>query len=310
MGHVLTCTVSPSTLMAKEMRHFPSMKFPSDEWEAGIRSFAEIKEANLKALYKATLKEKTADLCDVWSDDLGSMVLHFVRMAILLGESEPPQAPEDWSKPTIALKMDIPERLDKPNKTHHFSLEAEIRNLSALHLLHLGFQGVMKNLKQRDEVHDFDDIQRLAGDLLLANCPEVCRTFYHPSVQQALDSIDQNSPWRDDHIHRAIEAISNLEENRDLAGEAASRLAAMRVDIESRHLLLGQIRRRFRAFIIDEAQDNSPLQWRLLSRLWGPREVREEEGPRADTPGNQPYAMSETLSRASMHSDRRRSQDS
>ena len=84
MGHVLTCTVSPSTLMAKEMRHFPSMKFPSDEWEAGIRSFAEIKEANLKALYKATLKEKTADLCDVWSDDLGSMVLHFVRMAILL----------------------------------------------------------------------------------------------------------------------------------------------------------------------------------------------------------------------------------
>ena len=38
------------------------------------------------------------------------------------------------------------------------------------------------------------------------------------------------------------------------------------------HDLLKKIRRRYRAFIIDEAQDNSPLQWRLLSRLWGERE--------------------------------------
>ena len=84
MGHVLTCTVSPTTLMAKEMRHFPRLKLPSDEWEAGIRSFADIKDANLKALYKNTLKEKTAELSGIWSDELGSMVLHFVRMAILL----------------------------------------------------------------------------------------------------------------------------------------------------------------------------------------------------------------------------------
>ena len=72
MGHVLTCTVSPTTLMAKEMRHFPRLKLPSDEWEAGIRSFADIKDANLKALYKTTLKEKTAELSGIWSDELGS----------------------------------------------------------------------------------------------------------------------------------------------------------------------------------------------------------------------------------------------
>ena len=65
-------------------------------------------------------------------------------------------------------------------------MDAEIQNLRDLNLLHLGFQGVMKNLKQRDGVHDFDDIQRLAGDLLLANCPEVCRMFYHPSIQREL----------------------------------------------------------------------------------------------------------------------------
>ena len=144
MGHVLTCTVSPTTLMAKEMRHFPRLKLPSDEWEAGIRSFADIKDANLKALYKTTLKDKSAELSGIWSDELGGMVLHFVRMAILLGESEPPQVPDDWSKPIIALEMNTPERLENPNKHHHFSLEAEIQNLRDLHLLHLGFQGVIK----------------------------------------------------------------------------------------------------------------------------------------------------------------------
>ena len=284
MGHMLTCTVSPSSLMTKEMKHFPGLKLPSDEWDAGVRSYAQIKDANLKALYKTNVGEKTTELSSIWSDELGNIVLHFVRIAILLGESKPPQVPSTWSKPTVKLPVELPASLEKPNKTHHFSLEAEIQNITDLHLLHLGFQGVLKNLKMRDEVHDFDDIQRLAGDLLLANCPEVCRTFYHPSVQQALDSIDQERPWRDDHVDRALEAVSVLEENRDLAGEAASRLAAMRTDIESRQLLLGQIRRRFRAFIIDEAQDNSPLQWRLLSRLWGPRELRDDDAPRPDTP--------------------------
>ena len=284
MGHLLTCTVSQSSLMTKEMKHFPGMKLPSDEWDAGIKSYAEIKDPNLKALYKTNVRGKATELSSIWSDELGSIVLHFVRIALLLGESKPPHVPDGWSKPTVKLPAELPDRLEKPNKTHHFSLEAEIQNLKDLHLLHLGFQGVMKNLKLRDDVHDFDDIQRLAGDLLLANCPEVCRTFYHPSVQQALDSIDQERPWRDDHVHRALKALSVLEENPELAGEAASRLVAMRADIESRHLLLGQIRRRFRAFIIDEAQDNSPLQWRLLSRLWGPRELRDEDAPRPDTP--------------------------
>ena len=47
---------------------------------------------------------------------------------------------------------------------------------------------------------------------------------------------------------------------------------------------LKSIRRRFRAFIIDEAQDNSPLQWRLLARLWGPREIKPGENGIPETP--------------------------
>ena len=61
-------------------------------------------------------------------------------------------------------------------------------------------------------------------------------------------------------------------------------MGAIRADLESRYHLLREIRRRYRAFIIDEAQDNSPLQWRLLSRLWGPREFREGEKTEPDTP--------------------------
>ena len=284
MGHVLTCIVSPSTLMGKEMKFFPRMKLPSDSWPAGVRSYSEIKDKNLKSSHTSTMKSKISELQRIWSDDLGTMMLHFVRTAIILDESKPPEVPPAWEPPFNALPTEIPERLDNPKKNHHFSLEAEIQNLRDLHLLHLGFQGVMKNLKQRDEVHDFDDIQRLAGDLLLANCPEICRTFYHPSVQMELDSISPDSPWRDDHISRAMDAISKLELEPESAGAWASKLGAIRADLESRRQLLEEIRRRYRAFIIDEAQDNSPLQWRLLSRLWGPREVREGDPPKPDTP--------------------------
>ena len=284
MGHVLTCIVSPSTLMGKEMRFFPGMKLPSDSWPAGVRSYAEIKDKNLKSAYTSTMKSKISELQRIWSDDMGSMMLHFVRTAIILEESKPPEVSLDWEPPSHALPTEIPERLDNPKKNHHFSLDAEIQNLRDLNLLHLGFQGVMKNLKQRDEVHDFDDIQRLAGDLLLANCPEVCRMFYHPSIQRELDSISPDSPWRDDHISRAMDALSKLELDTESAGAWASKLGATRIDLESRRHLLEEIRRRYRAFIIDEAQDNSPLQWRLLSRLWGPREVREGDPPKPDTP--------------------------
>ena len=100
-------------------------------------------------------------------------------------------------------------------------------------------------------MHDFDDIQALAGDLLLSNCPEVCRKFYPKSVIRELDSIGED-PWRDDHIDRAFEEISILEKNPILAGESASNLGVIRQDLERRLELLRNIRRRYMAFIIDE----------------------------------------------------------
>ncbi|GIT41598.1 MAG: hypothetical protein Ct9H300mP10_06080 [Methanobacteriota archaeon] len=102
-------------------------------------------------------------------------------------------------------------------------------------------------------------------------------------MQQALDSMAE-ATWRDDHILDAFAELERLEADPSRAGEAASNLGAIRADLESRHELLRSIRRRYRAFIIDEAQDNSPLQWRLLSRLWGERRVDEGEPSAPDTP--------------------------
>ena len=283
MAKILMCIVSPSSMYNKKMTFLPRLKLPSGGWESGIRSHADISDKTIKDRFKREMKNHKSELDRIWSDDLGVMVLHFVRISSLLDGAKPPHTPPDWGPPSLPLAKEIPERPEDPKKNYHFSLESEIQNLRDLQLLHQGFQGVLKNLKLRNEVHDFDDIQRMAGDLLLTNCPEVCRAFYHPTVQQALDSLE-TSPWRDDHIISALEAIKRLEENPNSAGHSQASLGAMRADLEARYSILGDIRRRFRAFIIDEAQDNSPLQWRLLSRLWGPRQEKEGDPVKPDTP--------------------------
>jgi superfamily I DNA/RNA helicase len=65
-----------------------------------------------------------------------------------------------------------------------------------------------------------------------------------------------------------------------LTAEEATRLFE---DLHNRFMRLGEIRARYRAFIIDEAQDNSAQQWRLLGRLWGDRTLPEGREP-PDTP--------------------------
>jgi len=283
MGQVLVCTVSKSTLMSKKMTFFPRNQFPSDDWAPGVESYSKISDKNTKENFLMLLKEQISSFGEIWSGETDRILLHFVRATITLENSKPPGVSDDWEPPSSPLPLFLPERLDNPRGKYHFTLEAEVRNLGDLHLLHLGFQGILKRLKEREEVHDFDDVQKLAGDLLLTNCPETCRPFYHPSIQVALDSLGER-PWRDDHISRAFEALTILEGDPASSGASASLLGAIRSDLEGRYKLLREIRRRYRAFIIDEAQDNSPLQWRILSRLWGPREIGEEEPPVPDTP--------------------------
>ena len=146
-----------------------------------------------------------------------------------------------------------------------------------------GFNGILQKLKQINEVHDFDDIQKQAGDLLLANCPRICETFYPEPVINALNNAPDEY-WRDDHIISALSILENLEENINSTGDSITNVRESKIDLVRRFDLLKRIRRRFRAFIIDEAQDNSPLQWKLLSRLWGNRHFEENEVSVPDTP--------------------------
>ncbi len=283
LSHTLVCTLNSSALMKSSLAFLPHAHLPSDSWEAGIEKYSKIPDAGTKARVKDEITGIATDLRTAWSSARGRLMLHFTRVALLLSDTTPPASPTDWIPPISPLPVPLPERLDAPASSHYFTLDAEVRNLQDLYLAHRGFQGIIQKLKERDEVHDFDDIQRLAGDLLLANCPSTCRSFYHSSMQDALDSMTE-SPWRDDHIHAAFAALERLEADPSRAGEAASSLGAIRADLESRMDLLRTIRRRYRAFIIDEAQDNSPLQWRLLSRLWGERRADEGEPNAPDTP--------------------------
>ena len=128
--------------------------------------------------------------------------------------------------------MPIPERLDSHPSDFHYSMDAEASNLQDLYLLQLGFRGIIDKIKETQESHDFDDIRRFAGDLLLANCPEACRSYYPDSVQKALDSLEDEA-WRDDHIHLALSIISDIESDSEKSDDYYNGIAAVRRDLEA-----------------------------------------------------------------------------
>lgn len=283
LSRVLLC-ITGSQLLQDKATLFPRKKLPnSDEWSAGIASYSALKnpfKENLKTVWEGCHNRAK----EVMNSHVGKRVRHHTRLALILdpriGSGIPQGAPQTLEH----LPEILPERLPlgRPPQDFAFDLASESRNLDDIRIVLKGLTGIVDVLKERDEVHEHRDIALLAGDLLLANCPRVCRLFYPPTVIDALDSLDEMT-WRDDHIHRAFAALEALEEKPSMAGEAAGRLSEIRADLERRHSDLRSIRRRYRAFIIDEAQDNSPLQWRMLSRLWGPREIRSGEVEEPDT---------------------------
>ena len=283
-GQVLMCTVS-SKLLKPDPTIFPSHKLPNDQqWPAGIEPWSTIKANATKIAVRDQIHICTNAVKDLLVSPLGQRVLHHTQLAMILEATPGAHAPPDHASLLRHLPEPLPERLNGGLRaaTSGFTLTAEARNLDDLRIVLRGLKGIVKMLKEREEVHEFDDITRLAGDLLLAKCPDICRTFYPRRIIDALDSIPDEA-WRDDHIHRAFRALEALEADPLSAAESADVLGEIRADLERRLALLKQIRRRYRAFIIDEAQDNSPLQWRLLSRLWGPREIRTDEVEEPDT---------------------------
>ncbi len=281
LSRVFMCTIGGNLLDEDDWNPFPSGKLPSHHsypWRPGIES------------YTALTGSDRSNVRDIWGDcksrasnilgsEAGQRVKHHSLLALILDSREDTIIPTNARFNLTHLPAELPERLpvETSPEAYSFNIEAEAQNLDDIRTILRGLAGIVDVLKEREEVHEHRDIALLAGDLLLASCPRVCRTFYPEPLISALDSIGENT-WRDDHIHRAFVVLDEMEANPELAGGAASNLGEIRRDLDHRYQKLRQIRRRYRAFIIDEAQDNSPLQWRILSRLWGPREFVATDG--------------------------------
>ena len=282
LSNVYYCIVTRKSLFNSSVRPsiLPYFNLPKnddiDNWERGINSLGKAGSA---------IKPISKELRELWFSEIGDKILHFIRLTMILNQENPPCVPIDWEKPFFVLNNDtvIQEHPLDDDIIHAFSLEKESQNLDDLCIVMHGLNGILQKLKEVNEVHDFDDVQKMAGDLLLANCPKFCESFYPEPVINALNDYSQES-WKDDHIISALSILDNLEKEGLHSGDSAFNVRESKKDLIWRYDILKKIRRRYRAFIIDEAQDNSPLQWRLLSRLWGPRHFEEDEQKIPDTP--------------------------
>ena len=276
LSNVYNCVVSRKSLFSESASDKPSV-FPygnlpkdGDNWPRGINNLGSV---------SSVIKPIATELRELWHSNEGDIFLHFIRLTMVISKEEIPCTPNNWQHPIFTLDGDLSANHPTVNAdtVYGFTIEKESRNLDDLRIVMKGFNGILEKLKEVNEVHDFDDIQRMAGDLLLANCPRICEDFYPESVIFALNNSPAES-WKDDHIITAISILENLEK------DATYNIKQSKEDLIRRYDLLKKIRRRYRAFIIDEAQDNSPLQWKLLSRLWGDRHFEENEMKVPDTP--------------------------
>ena len=170
--------------------------------------------------------------------------------------------PTDCKYRISPLTLNPPEKA--PKGILRISSELQSSVLADLLTVHKGCKAIMTLRKAQEGVHDYDDIQILVGDLLLSRCPEICRfdDYYPPAVVEALDSLG-DEPWTDHHIGKAITAAAGNDRCLE--------------DLGHRIKVLQSLRRKYRAFIIDEYQDTNPSHFRLLARLWGPRDRRSDE---------------------------------
>ena len=259
---VAICCTSKSSLENRNHKHFPRGRLPnSDGWEGGIQTNSKAKVprkqlAELTSMSKALIEDAT----ELLNGNLG-------QLAKILGRSSytfdpqmdfvflPDDSPLNYTELTDNLGA------NPPTGRVRVSKELQLSVLRDLLIVHRGCQQILTLRKMQEGVHDFDDIQRLAADLLLARCPEIVRYDYPVEVVDALDNLG-GEPWSDSHIDTARHLIKTKHPH-------------WREDFERRVGILKTVRQQFLAFIVDEYQDTNPAHFRLLSRLWGSRRLEE-----------------------------------
>ena len=253
-----------------EPKFFPKGSLPQanhcNGWHPGLYGKSAAK--TLSKGVRDTLHNQAEDLAESLRQHMNSRQGILVRLlgkcAFLINPlSDLPYMPEDCELRAHPVEPEFDDVA--PSGNLRISSELQTSVLNDLLLVHRGCQDILALMKAQEGVHDYDDIQRLAADLLLARCPDIVRHTYPHEVVQALDRIG-DEPWFDLHIARAMR----------LAGDDQSCFE----DLNRRYAVLQTIRRQFRAFIIDEYQDTNPAHFRLLARLWGTRRLKPDDPER------------------------------
>lgn len=237
-------------------------------WPAGLMTWSSVLKGKDEKGLKNQISAAASDAAErlqhrIHDPTDGRLVFMLSKVAYCLNPSRPfvhRDANERYDHQLLGLQLSQ----EPPHANMRVSRELQVEVLNDLYIVHSGCQDLLRHLKSQEEAHDFDDVQVMVGDLLLARCPAIVRHWYPPEAVQALDDLG-DEPWSDEHIRRALTIMQGDEQKY--------------VDLQRRYALLKQIRARYRAFIIDEYQDTNPEHARLLSRLWGRREGISDEHP-------------------------------
>jgi len=235
----------------------------SKGWPSGILSKSANKAmtTEVKNLIASNAEELSVPIRSMMNTSSGLLLRSIGRASFLLNPciAEPTPIEGQYAHPP-RLGITLPQL--PVDRAMRLTTELEIEVIQDLFTVNNGVQEILTRLKSLEGVTDYDDMHRYAEDLLLARCPAVCRTWYPKNVIDALDSLGEK-PWLDEHLTKAIIASSGKPEVHE--------------DLMRRITILRDLRRGFRAFIIDEYQDTNPQHFRLLSRLWGRRHLESDE---------------------------------
>jgi len=261
---VLLGIATASGLSKPTCTFFPRNHLPNgDGWPSGLLTKSNVTGMNsddIKHLY-ARAQQRITPLKNLLGTPEANLIRLLAGSAFLLLPGDGFDGmPLDSPLRFDPLEEPLP--LEPGERQMHVTASLQTEVLSDLLTMHRGCHQILARRKSLDDMHDFDDMQRFAADLLLARCPDVCRHRYPPNVIDALDGLGEE-PWSDHHIARALTMLNGQPE--------------LQQDLHRRFMILGELRRQYRAFIIDEYQDTNPSHYRLLARLWGRRRQHPDD---------------------------------
>ena len=256
-----------SGLVKPQCNFFPGGLLPSgDKWPSGLLAKSNVRNMDgdeKERLYQRA-NNRLPPLLRLLNSSDGTLIRLLARSAFLLS----PGTGFDGMPLDCPLRLDpleAPLPLEPGERDMYVTAGLQTEVLSDLFVMHTACHQILSRRKSLDGMHDFDDMQRFAADLLLARCPDVCRHRYPDEVIDALDGMGEE-PWSDVHISRALTLLNDR--------------PVLQEDLQRRYAILSDLRRQFRAFIIDEYQDTNPSHYRLLARLWGHRRRQADDPER------------------------------